>query len=215
MKFHIIGKEGNIGSAFYLQIKENYIDNITDSDILVLCVNSIVAKEYIELYSESKIILNFSSYKPIQKNVINNLGCSTLSVLLPLLQIEKELIYIKEPINIVTLFPQNALSSKSKYKFKEDNIPIHTLSHNHQFELEGILKKDINMSHFITPADKNITSNIFISFSKRINLFNLIEGNFILSTKDYMNWNIISTIDNIMEPINYILKKLNKHIKEL
>lgn len=212
MKFHIIGENGNIGTSMFEHIKDDYVENITESDVIILCVNSTIAKEYIEIYHDTKIILNFSSYKPELKNVINGLGCSTLSVLLPLLQIQDSLTFISQPINVVTLFPQSAISNNSKYKFKENNIPIYTLSHNHQDELESILKKDVNMSHFITPASSSITSNISITFDKKVNLFEKLEG-YQAFTRDYINWTIISIIDNIEEPIKYMLLLLDLYTK--
>lgn len=209
MKFFIVGEEGNIGKTLLSKLDSDLVTKeITEANVIALCVNSEVAKQYVNL-SKEKIYLNFSSHKFQEPNVINGIGCSTLSVLLPLLCIKNTFQYVTGPINVVTLFPQNALSSRSKFKGTKSNVPVYTLAHQHQYQIEKIIGTEINMSHFVTPADKYLTSNIFITFNKKINLFNKIIG-CDAKTRDYKTWNIISKIDNVEEPINFMLKLLEQ-----
>lgn len=208
----ILGKSGQIGNIFENQIKnENYnlVDNESDADIIALCVDSTTAKPYLD--NSDKILLNFTSNKVKKDNVINGIGCSTLSVYKPLLLLERYF-HLIEDINVTVLFPQNALSKKSIYKSEQKNIPIYTFNHNHQTEIENLLKLKINMSHFITPAQKNITSSIIIKFKENIFLDKIMVPFYPCFTRDYITWNIISELDNLNEPVEYIINKLKEII---
>lgn len=210
MLFYILGKEGKIGKYFTATVGiENTTDNYHEADIVVLCVPANEAKNII-LNENNRIILNFSSFKPSKPNLINGIGCSTLSIYLPLIKLKEYFHLIEGNINVVSLFPQSALSNKSENKNLSFNQPIRTLEHNHQIEIEHLLNLPVNISHFITPAEKTLTSNIFLTFKKEINLFDIIP-NYKVSTRDFLTWNIISDIDNIQDPIDYLLEKLKEH----
>ena len=214
MKYFILGEEGKIGQSFKEKILTRKLGTIvndeSESDVIVLCVNSETAKKYIKKYDD-KILVNFSSYRKrkYKSNVINGIGCSTLSVLKPL-ELIKEYYDLIENINVNVLFPQTSLSNKSKYKDSKLNVPIYTLNHNHQNELKKLTGLDINMSHFITPAEKFLTSSIMITFKDKKYKKNIKSNlkNFNIYTRDEKTWNIISVIDNIEEPIEYVLEKL-------
>lgn len=209
MLFYILGKEGKIGKYFTATVGiENTTDNYQEADVVVLCVPSFDAKQIIEKENK-RIIINFSSYKPSKKNLINGIGCSTLSIYKPLIELKDYFHLIEGNINVVSLFPQSALSNKSDNKNLSFCSPIYTFEHNHQFEIEKLLNIPINVSHFITPAEKTLTSNIFITFKNSINLFDIIP-NYKVSTRDFLTWNIISNIDNIQDPIDYVLEKLKE-----
>lgn len=208
MKYFILGEDGNIGKSFKNKIlikNETIVKTEEESDVIALCVNSELSKQYIKKYDD-KILLNFSSYKVEKKNVINGIGCSTLSVLKPLEMI-KELYSDIKDVNVTVLFPQTSLSNKSKHKSQNVNIPIHILNHKHQSELEEITGLKINMVHIITPAEKYITSSIMIKFKKEVDLKKYIK-NYELTTRDNKTWNIISVLDNIEEVVEYTLKQL-------
>lgn len=211
MKYFILGDQGKIGQSFKEKIITQKLGTIVndelEADIIVLCVNSKIAKKYIKNYSD-KFLINFSSYKKEKPNVINGVGCSTLSVLKPLKLIKKYWRLI-ENINVNVLFPQTSLSNKSKYKDTKLNYPVYTLNHNHQYELKKLTGLKIYMSHFITPAEKFLTSSIMITFKEKVNIKKELK-NFNIYTMDKKTWNVISVIDNIEEPIEYILKKLKK-----
>lgn len=212
-KVFILGAKGQIGltlTEILLSLSYEITLNEDEANIIALCVSSDLAKPYLE--NSNKILLNFTSTKIEKDNIINGIGCSTLSVLKPLFII-KELYPFIEDINVTTLFPQNALSKKSNLKNKNENIPVYTYNHNHQKEIESILKLRINMSHFITPVNKNITSSITIRFKKPIFLNDFMLKYYPCFTRDNITWNIISILDNLYEPVEYMIKKLKEKLE--
>ena len=210
-KIFILGEAGQIGSVLKKTLEALNFEIVLedDADIIALCVSSEIAEPY--LLNSNKILLNFTTNKIIKTNVINGIGCSTLSVIKPLLIIIKELFNKILDVNVVTLFPQNALSNKSKLKNQIKNIPIYTYEHKHQEEIENILGLTVNMSHFITPVESGIVSSITIKFKEQVHL-KLV--NYECFTRDKITWNIISRVDNLQEPIDYMINKLNLKIKE-
>ena len=169
-KIFILGEAGKIGKILKKKLEILNFEVVSgedDADIIALCVSSEIAEPY--LLNSNKILLNFSTNKVSKSNVINGIGCSTLSVIKPLLII-KELFNKILDVNVVTLFPQNALSNKSKLKNQNKNIPIYTYEHKHQEEIENTLGLTVNMSHFITPVESGIVSSITIKFKEQVHL---------------------------------------------
>lgn len=211
MKVFILGSAGKIGSILMKELEKLNFE-FTDeynADIIALCVSSKIAEPY--LLNSNKILLNFTSNKIVKPNIINGIGCSTLSVIKPLLLI-KELFNKITDINVVVLFPQDALSKQSKVKNKNKNIPIYTYEHKHQEEIENILGLTVNISHFITPVHSGIVSSITIKFKEQVDLNKLI--NYQCFTRDKITWNIISEIDNLHGPVDFMINKLNLKLKE-
>lgn len=225
-KVFILGESGQIGSVLekrLIFLGFEVVNNEDDADIIALCTSSKVAKQAITEYLSNeeytnKIVLNFSSTKiqtPHMPNIINGIGCSTLSVIKPLNKI-KHLYGLIEDINVTVLFPKTAMSKQSKYNgnTQNQNIPIYIYEHKHQKEVQDITGLNINMSHFITQAEKDITTSITIKFKNPVNL-QVELSEYRCFTRDEITWNIISVLDNLTEPIDYMIEKLFNLLKLL
>lgn len=217
IKIMIIGN-GKIGNILQEKITNKYeiTNNIDEAKILALCISSEKSKDYIDTYSD-KIILNFSSLKSEKENVINGIGCSTLSVLKVLNEMKEnnnDIYNNIEEIDVTTLFPLTAISNNSKNNNIENNKVLYVLNHKHQQELIDLTKLNINMVHILTPAKELIISTLFIKFNKKIDLEKILNNEkYMLKSKSNQNWIVISTLDNLREPVDYMINNLENYLK--